>query len=148
MKYLKTYEALSKKEKEEFANLKNEPYTTFSVNELIKDCNEYDIVLLDLLKEMMLNREVAFRCYWCYQNNVSVLFDNTHNIIGECIDIRNEDPAYLNSDFLIKIKGDKNKWHTLFSVDEKKKKVRIYNYIEGPIAQELDMLRNAKKYNL
>ena len=38
-------------------------------------------------------------------------------------------------------------WHTIFSLGYNKR-VRVYNYKEGMLMQELEMRKNMKKYNL
>ena len=153
MKYIKTYEALSEKEKEEFIKSSTEPFISFNINKLIKDCKKYNIVLIDLLREILVGKKIAFYCNWCY-TSYSVTFSHFisykhgHNIIGNCEEIKYEDLSDEESDIDVKIKDE---WHTLFNFDvgtRKIKKVRVYNYEEGPIMQELEAKKSAEKYNL
>jgi len=156
MKFIKTFEALTQKEKEEFTKMNAEPFTTFNLEKLSADCRKYDIIFINLLKEMMLNKKITFYCNWCYTEDLTDFsYDSeqdwnfAHNTIGTCVDIRHEsDEGDWDSDIVVRINDDK-KWHTLFTLNSKKpKRVRIYNYSEGQLAQELEMLKNAEKYNI
>ena len=166
MRYLKTFEALTQQEKEDFIKMNAEPNSSFNLNKLREECIERKIVFFDLVKEMVLDKKIAFHCDWCYNSELTDIeykskrkYDNGryqnvvlgHNIIGQCIDISQEKGEWCDRDIVVRINDDEQ-WHTLFAYDEKKKKVkkkvRIYNYTEGPLANELNMYKNADKYNL
>lgn len=149
MKYIKTYEALTQKEKEEIKRSKNEPYKTFIIDNLRHDSLKYDINFVSLLKEIMLNRKILFECVWCYNGDIEYYVDSIgHSVIGKCIDIKHSDEGYGDSDILVKIEGYEN-WHTLYSYNPtKNKRVRVFYYKEGNLMQKLEMRKNTEKYNL
>lgn len=175
MKHLRIFDEYTHRQqpiRDEFVKVKNEDYITIDLTKLKKDCIEYGVNFINLLVEIVLNKKIAFECEWCYSDNFGENYPKTHSIIGECEKIKFKnigfsaqvyfdledsdmiDPINDNIEFLVKIKTDKDsahlqiydRWHLLF--DDNKKKLRVYNYTEGPLAQELDMLKNSEKYNI
>ena len=153
----KIYEGKNYILRDKFIKVKDESYVTFSLDKLFIDCCKYDIYFFDLLKEMVLNKIIAFKCNWCYDIRRNSNFENSprwaqdlkksfHNIIDKCVNIDHQDKIYNDSDILVKLENEHN-CHTLFMQGDKQK-IRIYNYNEGPLMQKLNMLKDAEKYNL
>lgn len=138
--------------RDEFSKMKDVNYKSFILKDLKSDCRKYDISFYDLVKEIVLDKKIAFQCYWCYLSDFSNEKNKKHNIIGVCKDITFENPKYHDSDILVKIDAD-DKWHSLF-IEYKnenaspKFKVRVYNYVEGLLAQKLEVIKNREKYNI
>lgn len=163
MKYIKTYEGtryngpkppFNTELRNKFINSKNETHTTFDLDKLKKDCKNNDINFLSLLKEILIGRQIAFKCTWCYtekmEDNVDNLRHPNHSVIGICKDATHENEDYNESDIVVKIDDDE-KWHTLFIGYVKqmiKQKVRVYNYTEGKLMRHINMIKNMNKYNL
>ncbi len=153
MKYIKLYEIFrgGKPIKDEFIKMNDVDYKSFSLKNLKKDCEKYDIDFFDLLEEIVLDKKIAFRCSWCYSIDFSSENIHSHDIIGVCKKITFENPKYEeDSDFLVKIDGE-DKWHTLFINNRKefpKFNVRVYNYTEGLLMQKLEMLKSQEKFNI
>lgn len=160
MKYIKKYETSKELRKLAAPEYITGTYTTFDLNELQKDCEKYNIDIFELVKEMVLNKKITFQCHWCYTDDKDTVLSNSHNIIGKCNDINYQDPLdYLYSkkgqikyysDILVKIENY-NYWHTILQKNlknERKQKVRIYDYIEGKLMKQLNILKSAIKYNL
>jgi len=142
--YIKTYEDL----RGEFVKVKDENYKSFSVNDLKDDYVSYkpDFTFINLIKEMILNKKIAFQCGWCYDINMINSNHNNHSVIGICEKVEYEDESFWDSDIIVKMLND-DAWHTLFN-PEIKKRIRIYNYVEGPLMKEFETLKDANKYNL
>ena len=144
----KTYETL----KDDFLNIKNEDFKSFSINELQKDYIKYnpEFIFIDLIKEMLLNKKIAFQCGGCFDINMSFSRFYNHSIIGICEKVRYEDEDFWDSDIIVKMINE-DKWHTLFIQETKhkvKKRIRIYNYSEGTLMRELQTLKNVSKFKL
>ena len=106
MKYIKTYEALSPEEKDEFIKMKDEPSTTFYIDKLRNDCKNYNMMLMPLLQEMMLFKKITFKCKWCYNSDVTDCNSVYHNVIGICEAIKYENVNYWDSDILVRIENN------------------------------------------
>lgn len=154
MKYIKTYEGqkppFNTELRNKFINSKNEPYTSFDLDKLRTDCKNYDIDFLSLLKEILINKQITFKCTWCYNDNLEDvdLRHINHSVIGICKNVAHYDD-YNDSDIIVKI--DDEKWHTLFIGYVKHKinqKVRVYNYSEGNLMKHINIIKNMNKYNL
>ena len=141
MKYLKTYEGIINYElKNKFIKLKDTPFKSFMFDKRLRsECLLYDVEFKDLIEEMLLGKTIAFLCYYCTDHNY---FNSciSHDIIGECERVISDDES---DEVRVKIKDLEN-WHTLPLT----KKVRIYNYVEGPLMEEIQSRKDAKKYNL
>ena len=140
--------------RDEFAKVKDELYKSFNLKSLKEDCQTYGINFYNLVKELVINKKIAFQCTWCYSSDFFEDFPHSkpHSIIGVCKDVIFENPRYHDSDLLVKIDND-DKWHTLFvrfnnPKSQPKFSVRIYNYTEGILIKKLEMLKNMEKYNI
>jgi hypothetical protein len=140
MKYLKTYEGKKPPFKTDIANkmskLKNVPFKTFDTKSLRDDCRQYDVQFDKLINELLPDKFISFECFQFYDNNLQDIDQPAGAKLGECkyvIDVR--------PDIIVKFKGE-DFWCLL------KKKVRIYNYVEGTLMEELETKKMADKYNL
>jgi hypothetical protein len=175
MRYIKTYEdkyrtGRTDEYKPPFKSdikisKKIEPFKSFDFKQLYKECADYDVDFNELVSEILLNREIAFQSdVWTYNT-----FDENGNwksydqimssseykhkgVIDYCEDIKIfstyvEDlfakNKYANQEVLLKLKNtDDCVWLP------NGKKIRVYNYTEGPCMYELELKKESEKYNL
>ena len=147
----KIYE--SEYQRDKYKKYESVPYKTISLRDILNDCKEYDIDFYTLVEEIVLNKTIAFTCFYCYDDSLEFKASpRAHEIIGKCVDIKS-DPDYLKDfNILVKIEGEEG-WHELHFIPERfqtkfKQKVRIYNYESGELIDELEAYKNAEKYNL
>jgi len=141
--------------RDEFSKIKDKSYKSFSLKNLKEDCRNYNVDFYDLAKEIIINKQIAFQCTWCYSldfSNENPHDQKKHSIIGICKDVKFENPKYHDSDILVKIDNE-NIWHTLFTNYNNTKtspdfKVRVYSYIKGSLMEELEIKKDSKKYNI
>jgi hypothetical protein len=143
MRYIKTYEEINFELKNKFIELKNVPYKSFAFGKRLRsECLLYDIEFKDLIEEMLIDKTIAFICYSCTDENYfnQCISYRTHDVIGKCIRAISIDES---DEVRVKIEGLEN-WHTL----PNNRKVRIYNYVEGTLMEEIQSKKDAEKYNL
>ena len=155
MKYLRTYEGtkpFNRELRKKFIDSENEPYITLNLPDIQEQCYTNNINLLNLLREILINKKITFRCTWCYDDDIEDVLNlsNIHSIIGKCVDVIHEDREYFDSDILVKVDGYEG-YHTIligYTKNQKKQKVRIYNYTEGKLINKINILKDIEKYNL
>jgi len=147
-KFNKTYEARLPFKKPdlraEFDKLKNIKSYSFNVKILKKECQKYDVDFRNLIEEILLNRIISFQCWGCCDKDFNWIFADSHNILGECIDVFFESD-WRDEDALITVKiKDLEYLHVL----PHRRKTKVFNYQTGHYMEELEMKKNAEKYNL
>jgi len=151
MKYIKTYEGAkppfkNPKVGEEYFKLRNVPHKSFNFTKLEDECTKYDIVFVDLIVEILLNKKIAFQSNYIfeYDERTKVFTSHiygSHQVLGICEDVKIQYNSYSERHIILKVN---DKWHTT----PYNQKIRVYNYLEGTIAEELEAKKDAEKYNL
>lgn len=153
MKYIKTYEGVKPPFKtkvgEEYFKLKDTPYKSFSVSKLEDEYNDYnvDFDFQDLIKEIFLNKKVAFQSYFVYTyderlNSFNSYISKKQSVIGVCKDIKfYYGEVYRSIEILLNVNSE-------WCQGPFNQKIRVYDYVEGPLMEELEAKKDAKKYNL
>jgi hypothetical protein len=146
-KFNKTYEAKLPFKKPdlraEFDKLKNIKSYSFNEKTLKKECQEYDVDFSNLIQEILLNRVISFQCWGCFDKDFNWRASDSHNVLGECMNVFFESD-WVDEDSLITVKiKNLEYFHTPYN-----RKIKVYNYQTGPYMEELEMKKNAEKYNL
>lgn len=153
MKYIKTYEGIKPQFKtkvgEEYFKLKDTPYKSFGISKLQDeyDENNVDFDFQDLIKEIFLNRKVAFQSYYVYTyderlNSFNSYISKKQSVIGVCKDIKfYYDEVYSSIEILFNVNDE-------WCQGPFNQKIRVYDYVEGPLMIELESKKSAKDYNL
>lgn len=151
MKYIKKYEGVkppfNTELRNKFIEVKNTPFKTFKLDKLYKECIKYNICFISLIKEMILNKKIAFKSFFTYDKG-------RKNIIGVCKNVKLENN--LNNYYEIEEYEDvlvdiDNNFYVLYYFEENdiiKQKIRIYNYEEGELMEELNTLKDSNKFNI
>lgn len=170
MKYIKKYEGVkptfNTELRNKFIEVKNTPFKSFKLDELYNDCIKYKICFFSLIKEMILNKKIAFKSFYTYDKSEKQVIDiYRHNIIGVCDDVKLIYSQYYyddsnsydyyddsnNTEYEDIVSVINNRFYVLYYFDENeiiKQKVRIYNYEEGKLMEELNTLKDSNKFNI